>query len=253
MTTATPPEPRRSDTDARTPGGDVRAIAQREIRAGIVPAVVWVALQVVALVIGLTLIGRHGDGAVQSLDDSVHDWFVAHRTGLVFVAKVIAKVGDAPELGAITVVATIVLAVLWRSRRALLPFVAYLGGEATVYVVRMVIERPRPASANFPGPDAIRGIHETSWSFPSGHATSCTAVLVAVFGMVALRRRVRWPWLVALAGSVVVACSRLVLGVHWFTDVTTGAVLGAVWGVVVAGWLGRPATNGDASPDPVEG
>jgi membrane-associated phospholipid phosphatase len=50
-----------------------------------------------------------------------------------------------------------------------------------------------------------------------------------------------------------VAGSRLVLGVHWFTDVTTGAVLGAVWGVVVARWLGRPAADREASPPAVEG
>jgi undecaprenyl-diphosphatase len=212
---------------------------------------VWVALQVIGLVVGLALVGRHGDGTVQPLDESVHDWFVVHRTGLVAVAKVIAKVGDAPELGAIVIVATVVLAVLWRTRRALVPLAAYLGGDATVYVVRLVVKRPRPASANFPGPDAIRGIHETSWSFPSGHATACAAVLFAIFGMVALRRRAGWPWLVALAASVVVACSRLVLGVHWFTDVTVGAVVGAVWGVVVAHWLGRPVTDRvGSSPSP---
>ena len=241
MTAATPPEPRRSAADAGASGAGVRAIAGREVLAGVVPLAVWLALQVVGLLVGLTLIGRHGGGAVQSLDDSVHDWFVSHRTGLVGVAKLIAKVGDAPELGAVVVVATIVLAILWRTRRALLPLAAYLGGEATVYVVRLVIERPRPASANFPGPDAIRGVHETTWSFPSGHATAGTAVLVAIFGMLALRRRVGWPWLLALVGSVVVAGSRLVLGVHWFTDVITGAVLGAAWGVVVARWLGRDA------------
>ena len=252
----------RSDPIGTTPHRHRRTCVRRascgtspsgEVRAAIVPAVVWVALQVVAVVIGLTLIGRHGGGAVQSLDDSVHRWIIDHRTGLVGVAKVITKVGDAPELGALAVVATIVLAILWRNRRALLPLVAYLGGEATVYVVRLVIERPRPLSANFPAPGAIRGVHETSWSFPSGHATAGTAVIVAILGMVALRRGVRWPWLVALAGSVVVAGSRLVLGVHWFTDVTAGALLGATWGVVVAHWLGREVAEPDVMQQPAEG
>jgi undecaprenyl-diphosphatase len=253
VTRPTPAGPSRTEAGAAAPGGRLRPVAEREVRAGIVPAATWVVLQVVGLVIGLTLVGRHGDGAVQPLDDSVHRWFIDHRTGLVGVAKVIAKVGDAPALGAIVVVATVVLAIVWRTRRALLPLAAYLGGEATVYAVRLVIDRPRPISANFPAPGAIAGVHETTWSIPSGHATACTAVLVAIFGMIALRRRVRWPWFLALVGSVIVAGSRLVLGVHWFTDVTTGAVLGAVWGVVVARWLGRPAADREASPPAVEG
>lgn len=197
------------------------------------------ALQVVALIAGLALIGRHGGGAIQPLDDSVHRWFLPHRTGLVGGSKVIATLGDAPALGAIVVAATIVLVVLWRDRRALAPLVAYLGGEATVYVVRLVISRPRPSSAVYPGPGSLPGVHETSWSYPSGHATAVPAVFFAVAALVARRRGARSPWLIALVASVAVAASRLVLGVHWFTDVAIGGLLGATWGIITGHWFTR--------------
>ena len=240
-----PSGPNPADVGADRQRGRLGTIVEREIRSGVIPAVVWVAMQIVGIVIGLTLVGRHGGGAVQSLDDSVHGWFIDHRTVLLVPAQVIAKVGDAPALGALIVVVTVVLVFVWRSRRSLTLFAAYLGAEATVYAIRLVIERPRPLSADYPGIGAIEGVHETTWSFPSGHATAVTAVCVALAGMYALRHRVRWPWLLALVGGLIAAGSRLVLGVHWFTDVTVGALLGATWGVVVAHWLGRPTPERD--------
>ena len=80
----------------------------------------------------------------------------------------------------------------------------------------------------------MRGIHETSYSFPSGHATAVTAVLLAMLGTLALLRRWVWPWLVAVVASCFVADTRLVLGVHWFSDVAIGLVLGIAWGATVA-------------------
>lgn len=203
----------------------------------------WVVIQVVGIIIGLTLIGRHGGGPARHLDVPVHDWFITHRTGLVGISKVIAYVGDAPKLGVIVVVATaIALLVGYRrgqlSVRALGPFVAFLGSEATVFAIRHVISRPRPSTADFPALGAVPGVHETSFSFPSGHATAVTAVLVSVAGLIAIRRKVRWPWTVAVIGLIVVAASRLVLGVHWTTDVLVGAILGGTWGLVVC-WVQR--------------
>lgn len=249
MTKPTLSGPRPTDSGSDVPEGGLASIAEREVRAGIAPGAVWVALQIVGLVVGLALIGRHGGGVIQPFDNSVHRWFLSHRTGLIGPSKVIAKVGDAPELGLLIVVVTVVLALLWRKRWALALLAAYLGAEATVYVIRLVMHRPRPISANFPAPGAIPGVHETSWSYPSGHATAVTAVLFALAGMYAIRNRVRWPWLLAVAGSVVTACSRLALGVHWFTDVTVGALLGATWGVVVAHWLGRDDDPSDLPLD----
>jgi undecaprenyl-diphosphatase len=196
-------------------------------------AAVAAALFVVGLIAGLSLVGRTGTGPVAASDRSGEQFTITHRV-LIPVAKVIAVVGDAGLLGVIAIVAT--LAWFWRERsvRALVPVVAYLGGEGLVFAIREVIHRHRPPSANFPGPHALSGVHETSWSFPSGHATACTAVLIAALGVLAIARRTAWPWLLALLAAAAIAYSRLDLGVHWPSDVYIGFVLGTAWGVAVA-------------------
>jgi undecaprenyl-diphosphatase len=191
-------------------------------------------LVVLGVILGLALVGRHGGGPVQGWDDTVWRWSIQHRGPLVGIDKAIATVGDAALLGPLCLVLSLVLFAIWRSPRALVPLVAYVGGEAIVTIIRAVIHRGRPATANYPAPNAVPGVHETSFSFPSGHAVAVTAVFFALLGLLALTRRTWWPWLLAFCLAAFVADSRLLLGVHWFSDVTLGLVLGAAWGVVVA-------------------
>ena len=129
------------------------------------------------------------------------------------------------------------LAVL-RTTRALVPVVAYFGAEFEVFAIRAVISRPRPSTANYPAPGSVPGVHETSYSFPSGHSVAVTAVLFASLGCIALTYRIWWPWVLALLASLFVVDTRLVLGVHWFSDVTFGLLFGMAWGVSVA-WAAR--------------
>jgi membrane-associated phospholipid phosphatase len=69
-------------------------------------------------------------------------------------------------------------------------------------------------------------------SFPSGHSS----VAAAFFGAVALlMSRGRTPHQRALVVGVAaalaagVACSRVMLGVHWLSDVTAGVLFGWAW------------------------
>jgi undecaprenyl-diphosphatase len=75
-------------------------------------------------------------------------------------------------------------------------------------------------------------IAESDPSFPSGHATEATAVFVTLALVVAvfvLRRPIVRAATVLGAGllSVAIGVSRLVLGVHWPSDVLAGWALGA--------------------------
>jgi membrane-associated phospholipid phosphatase len=196
--------------------------------------VVGVASLAVVILIGIVLVGRHGGGPIQGWDNSVERWFPQHRGPLVPVSKFVATYLDAGPLAVICVALSAVLALTLRSIRALIAIVAYLGGEVEVFVVRHIILRHRPPSANYPAPNAVPGVHETSYSFPSGHAVAVTAVLFALLGAIALSYRIWWPWLVALVASLFVVDTRLVLGVHWFSDVTVGLLIGMAWGITVA-------------------
>jgi undecaprenyl-diphosphatase len=74
-------------------------------------------------------------------------------------------------------------------------------------------------------------------SFPSGHATAAAATLAAV-ALVMTRGRSRRTKLIAAAVAAglaaMVAGTRVFLGVHWFTDVLAGLLLGWGWFALVS-------------------
>ncbi|MFC4944819.1 phosphatase PAP2 family protein [Pseudonocardia sp. GCM10023141] len=87
--------------------------------------------------------------------------------------------------------------------------------------VKRVVRRPRPAD---PRVEVLVGT-PSKLSFPSAHATSTTAAAVLYGGLV------RKPLWVALVPPM--ALSRLVLGVHYPTDVLAGSALGAAVALTV--------------------
>lgn len=219
----------RSSSSAVSPRSDWKQVGA----AGAVLAGAFVGLALVLAVLGLGLVGRHGGGAIQGWDDTVGRWFLNHRTHLVSVSKVIAKVLDAGPLGLIVVVITLGLLARRQGGRALIPLGGYVGGEALVYLTRAYIHRPRPLTAVSPAPGSVPGVHETSYSFPSGHATGAAATLVCLAGLAAITWRIWWPWLIGILAALAVGASRLVLGVHWFSDVAFGLVVALPLAVVV--------------------
>lgn len=66
-------------------------------------------------------------------------------------------------------------------------------------------------------------------AFPSGHVIAVVAVLGTVAYLLHRCGRGRWGYAAAGAFLVLVAYSRLYLGVHWPTDLLAGALVGAVW------------------------
>jgi undecaprenyl-diphosphatase len=97
-------------------------------------------------------------------------------------------------------------------------------------IVKRLVGRVRPSDF---GPFAYEPF---SWrsiyaSFPSGHATTVFATLVAV-GLVFPRLR---PALWAYA--LVIAASRVIVSAHYTSDVLAGAVFGAFGAIVVRDWF----------------
>ena len=90
-------------------------------------------------------------------------------------------------------------------------------------------------------------------SFPSGHSSSiaCAAGVTLVLATLFVRRRSQRRLVVGLVGSVafVVGLDRLLLGVHWPSDVVAGFALGALW-VLAAAALADP-TPRPASVEPM--
>ena len=90
--------------------------------------------------------------------------------------------------------------------------------------IKFIVERARPDIGRLTG--------YAGTSFPSGHATAASATLAAI-ALIATRRRSRATRIasasVAAGLAVVVAGTRVMLGVHWFTDVIAGLLRGWGW------------------------
>jgi undecaprenyl-diphosphatase len=141
---------------------------------------------------------------------------------------VLKAVTDLGSTVGVVVIALLVAAFEWRRlpNRSIVPFlVVVVGGQSILSnSVKALVDRARP------------NIHPlasfASTSFPSGHTTAAAASYAA-FALVLSRQRSRRTQTVivgvaaALAGAV--GTSRILLGVHWLTDVVAGLALGWGW------------------------
>ena len=79
-------------------------------------------------------------------------------------------------------------------------------------------------------------------SFPSGHAADTTAFVVSLLLIVwcalDVPRRVKtWATVIGVSIFVAMGLTRLVLNVHWLSDVLAGWCIGAATGLAVTGLL----------------
>ena len=107
---------------------------------------------------------------------------------------------------------------------------AFLAHAAAV-VIKGVVKRERPHHPSI----AVNVSTPSRLSFPSAHATSTTAAAI----LLARASGVRLPLLVVPPMAV----SRLVLGVHYPTDVLTGVAVGAVVAKTVGAVADRKETG----------
>ena len=140
--------------------------------------------------------------------------------------------GEVITVGVITISLILILIKKWRFLKALL--ISVLGGEAFVWIVKNIIDRPRPPLVN-----AL--VNENTYSFPSGH----TFVAIAFYGLlvyfVIQSERNKFLKIISfIIGSILiilVGLSRIYLGAHWPSDVLASFVSGAAWLSILITWL----------------
>jgi decaprenylphosphoryl-5-phosphoribose phosphatase len=153
---------------------------------------------------------------------------LAGRPGVLAAARVLSHFGE-HSLGWLAVSAIGAMLQPARRRTWLVAGGGAFIAHATAVLIKRVVRRPRPHHPAV----AVNVGTPSSLSFPSAHATSTTAASIL------LARATGLPLPVMLVPPM--ALSRVVLGVHYPSDVATGVAVGAAVAALAARIDGRLA------------
>lgn len=218
----------------------LRPLVQRVDRRIIGGAAVAASLVVVAtggVVVGSIFDAVDDERGIANWDESAAEWGATHATDTsTRVLQTVTHLGG--TIGLLVILVTIG-AVQYARRRtwgpALYLLVVGVGVAGLNNILKFIVDRDRPVIAQLAG--------NSGSSFPSGHSAAAAACWAAI-ALVLFRRSSRRTRAAAAIGAVfvavAVATTRVLLGVHWLTDVIAGVVVGWCWfGLITLVFGGR--------------
>lgn len=213
-------------TSTASPPGPVAGVTRR-----------WWPVAAVVLYVLALLLGLWAKGAGRFSPELGWDIALSHDRVGVFSAVALWINTVLQPLGGVVILAAACL-LLW-SRRGLPTALAFgstvCAGWLPAALGKVLVDRARPPLT---ATHALVPELGTD-SFPSGHTELAAALVLAAVLVIAVTRRIRR--LVGIIGGVftlVVATSRLYLGVHYPSDVL-GSLLAATAGALLWTWLWR--------------
>ncbi len=168
-------------------------------------------------------------------DNILRALYAGGHPALVAAARVFTFLGSA-WVGLPVVVGGLAL-LAWQRGRS-----AAVSALLVIAVGRILVEAQKYGIARLRPEDEVHLVPVSTPSFPSGHAANsmivCVTLAIAFFGAT------RWKnpaLVVALLLSFFIGLSRLMLGVHWPSDVIGGWSFGLLWLLVAFPWADRLA------------
>jgi undecaprenyl-diphosphatase len=204
----------------------LRSRLDRETITGLALSLALVLIIVAGLVIGSLAYLIRANTELASIDRSVGQWGVDHRYDWSTDAlQAFTWLGDTGLIAGLAI-ALAILETFRRPSRWIVPFLAVVivGQVLLTNGIKDLLDRVRPE---------FNPIAETLGpSFPSGHSAAAAAfwaaaALLVSRGRTPHQRAVIFGVAAGIAAGV--ACSRIMLGVHWLSDVVAGLLFGWSW------------------------
>jgi undecaprenyl-diphosphatase len=153
------------------------------------------------------------------------------------LARALTHLADWNVYMAISALAVGALLALRRVRLAGFLLTVVVGQWLLSDAAKQLVARDRP--------DLDQLVNASGYSFPSGHASAAAAGYLAL-ALVVAALWPRWNLRLLVAGAIavaiVVAATRVLLGVHWTTDVLAGLAFGWAWCLFCAWVFGVRST-----------
>nr|AGU10161.1 PAP2 superfamily [uncultured organism] len=166
------------------------------------------------------------NGKERIFDSIARNFLVAHSTPfLIRIMRGLTFLGSSNFLLPAYVVLIVGFLLKKNFRRAINILIVSLSSFLVMQGLKQVFRRQRPESA------VLEGL--TSYSFPSGHSLS-GFVFCSILAYLVWRGHLSSGWKLFLITllfllAVGIGISRIVLGVHYATDVMAGFCLGVMW------------------------
>ena len=220
----------------------------RSVATGLLLTIALGATLLGGIVLGVLAALVRRVASIQHVDTFVADWGYRHRSsGSTSALRAITNLGNIRLVLVFAAVLAAVELIRRRSRWSVLFLLAVLGGEeAAMTVVKDLVRRVRPTLV----PEAAK----LGPSFPSGHSATAAAFYAAtalILGRTLPGRARHLLIAAAVALATAVAASRVLLDLHWLSDVVGGLALGWSWfalcAIVFGGRLLVPTAAADVA------
>ena len=180
--------------------------------------IIFLALLIILLILIKT-------NAIYGFDISIYNMIASNMNeGLTNFFKLMSFLGGTLVLSSICFFALFLGIIIKKRNVGFAIFGSTFFSWLVSEVVKNIVQRPRP--------EILRLVYETSYSFPSGHTASTVTfcgMLIYLISRSGLNRTLKIALTIALAiFPVLVAASRIYLGVHYPSDVIGGALIALI-------------------------
>lgn len=159
------------------------------------------------------------------IDTKVYSFIINNimNDGLTSILKAITELGGV----AFTVLAGVLIFMFCKKNRWFIT-IDLVGVTLVNQVIKHIIRRPRP--------NVLRLVEESGYSFPSGHSMVSMAfygiIIYLVYKNVS-NKYLKWILIILLSLLILsIGFSRIYVGVHYFTDVAGGFLLGLAYLII---------------------
>jgi membrane-associated phospholipid phosphatase len=198
--------------------------------AGVLLRYPWTLPAIIILFAAMAIAASVDNGSLLRVwDEPIRSWVSDHRTDTL--NTFFTNVTDLGSWQVVVIGLVVLLALAWRTCAPMagMLIVATCARPLCEWLIKTAVGRERPqvgALVDASGP-----------AFPSGHVLAAVALWGLVPPIVALvtHRRALWWVATIVSGMIIllVAASRVYMGVHWFSDVIGGLLFGAVYLLVI--------------------